>query len=73
MSEDNKVALIRAGKELGRLALLAAAVSIIDAVRAGGKLDWKVVGLGALVAAYRAASTYVADSPDIPWRGLFPF
>lgn len=58
--------------ELGRMALLAAVASAVASLQAG-KVSWTVIGTTAALAAYRAASTYVADNPNIPLKGLFWF
>lgn len=73
VKQTEEVARTRALKELARLCLVAAAVVVVQALQAGGKINWATVATGAVVAAYRAASTYVHDNPNIPLPGLFWF
>lgn len=73
MKSDVDMATKRALLELGRLAILAAIATVVATLQQGGQVDWRVLGVSAAMAAYRAASTYVADNPNTPLKGLFPF
>lgn len=71
----NKQALIEAGKELLRVAVLAA-IPVISAsfnTQTGEvSIDWRVVTAVVVVAVLKALDKYVHKS-DIPVKGVLPF
>lgn len=68
MSEAFKEAL----KELGRVVVLAVLPVVIVALESNA-IDWKVVGLTALLAVLKALDKYVHERKDIAAKGVVPF